>query len=72
MGKAWRWNQFAAGILIASSAIAGISSPVLGQPVPDATLPGEQSDIIRVNANNFDVIGGSRRGANLFHSFFAI
>jgi filamentous hemagglutinin family protein len=36
---------------------------------PDTTLGTENSQIETIDENNYRVIGGARRGANLFHSF---
>jgi filamentous hemagglutinin family protein len=41
----------------------------LAQPIPDDTLGEERSEVIDRGSANFDIDGGARRGANLFHSF---
>jgi filamentous hemagglutinin family protein len=45
------------------------SLQTIAQPIPDETLGNERSQVINIGGTDFDIDGGARRGANLFHSF---
>ncbi|MBD2516661.1 filamentous hemagglutinin N-terminal domain-containing protein [Nostoc sp. FACHB-973] len=58
------------GILaLQTGAIATFTTPSFAQIAPDETLAGEGSIPIQRSPIDFNIEGGSRRGANLFHSF---
>ncbi|HEY9697839.1 MAG TPA: filamentous hemagglutinin N-terminal domain-containing protein [Trichocoleus sp.] len=45
------------------------NKPSIARPIPDETLGEERSRVIDRSERDFDIDGGARRGANLFHSF---
>ncbi|WAL59711.1 two-partner secretion domain-containing protein [Thermocoleostomius sinensis] len=55
--------------MVSSLLIGGIGLEATAQPVPDDTLGNERSQVIDRGGANFDIDGGARRAANLFHSF---
>ena len=61
----WQWSLcVAVGI-----AMVAVGEPSEGRPVPDTTLGNESSRVSDRTSTDFDIDGGARRGANLFHSF---
>lgn len=56
-------------VLMLTGLLLGQHSPCFAQPVPDRTLGSENSIVIQQGGRNYDIAGGARRGANLFHSF---
>lgn len=44
-----------------------VTLPIQAQVIPDETLP--RSSTVNANGNRFSITGGTRAGANLFHSF---
>lgn len=58
---------------ITNAIVLLLNTSVVAQVIPDRTLGPEQSILnrnVRINGQNSDrIVGGARRGANLFHSF---
>ncbi len=71
----WHWQRggvtiwaIVTGVELAVG-LTNFASSVWGQPIPDNTLGGERSRVIDRSPRDFEIDGGARRGANLFHSF---
>ncbi|PZV14101.1 MAG: hypothetical protein DCF22_09495 [Leptolyngbya sp.] len=55
--------------LLAAITLAGWSTPVTAQVIPDATLGNGNNSTTLINGIRTDINGGLRRGSALFHSF---
>jgi filamentous hemagglutinin family protein len=63
-------NRSQLPVILAGSLVSALlcAQPIAAQVIPDTTLPARERSQVTGNPN-FQVDGGARRGANLFHSF---